>query len=161
MTLQRYHSTIFDAWTAVETRLNAITWTAHTIGGSVPVVHLVDELPDGQREVVAIVPVVDDDEIEWVKLGAAGRDERYAIDILFRTEVPGIRDGSDVIARLKTISHQIQGAFYNTTTGVFSPPTFDGVVALGGFAEVRPAVSADTEGWFGSCNHRLLVAARI
>lgn len=161
MTLARYHSTIFDAWTAVETRLNAVTWTAHTLGAVVPVVSLVDEIPEQQREVVAVVPVVDDDDIEWVKLGAAGRDERYAIEILFRTVVPGIRDGSDVIARLKVISHQIQGAFYDTSTGALNPPTFDGVVLLGGFDRVRPAVWSDTEGWVGACSHRLLIAARI
>lgn len=165
MPLARYHTRIFAAWRAVASQLDSATWPAHPIGGSRPVVTLVDSIPDQQREVVAVVPVVDDNEIEWVQLGAASREERFGLNIVIRTEVPGVKGydttANDVVTRLEDLAEVVQDEFYNTTTGAFSPPVFDGVQALGGIDRVRPVVAADSEGWFGFCELRLLIASRI
>lgn len=160
MALARYHSRIFAAWRSVHTLLRAVDWPAHEVGGGEPVVSLVDQIPDQQREVVAIVPVVDDDDIEWVQLGAASREERFVLEIVIRSYVPGC-DGDQVIDRLEELAELVQDQFYNTTTGVFSPPPFNGVQALGGINHVRPAVMPSQEGWVGECSMNLELLSRI
>lgn len=165
MALARYPSRVFAAWRSVYTLLSAATWPAHPVGASTPIVTLADSIPDDQREVVAIVPTTPEDTIEWVQMGAASREERFGLDIVIRTRVPGVpgfaSGGGDVVTRLESLANVVQARFYNTTTGAFTPPAFDGVQQLGGIATVEPAVFPDSEGWSGDCVMRLLLLARI
>lgn len=165
MALARYSSRVFAAWRAVAVLLDAVSWPAHSLGGSTPTVTLADTIPDQLREVVAVVPSIQDDVIEWVQMGAASREERFGLDIVFRTTVPGVKGyaaaGGDLISRLEAVSEKIQAQFYNTTTGVFAPPSFSGVEQLGGISLVQPAAWPGEEGWEGEVLHRLLLVARI
>lgn len=161
MTLQRYHSRVFVAWKAVHDLLADASWEAADRGGGTPKVAFGDHPePDNEREVIGVVPVVDDDDLEWVQMGASSRIERFSLDIVYRCRIPGMTV-ENVIDRMEEIADTVQDLFYDTTTAAFTPPDFDGVTALGGVAAVEPTVTPDGEGWFGDMTIRLNVEARV
>lgn len=110
-------SAAFAFWRQLRTTLAAATWPAHPTDGGTPSVMVGDiatRLPDGAREVVAVVGLADLNQ-EWAAIGQRKRDESFAVTVLVITDVPGVTDDG-VLDRLEELVAVIEHAIRPTTT---------------------------------------------
>lgn len=156
----RHHSRTFAALRAIADSLEAADWSPHPTTGQWPTVGVGLDQP-GSIETVDVVHQIEDSAaIEWATI-PAGRDERFTVDIVIRSSVPGVDRGA-ALDRLEGLAETAQTVFVDLTADQpYTPPTFDGVQPLGGVERVAPAMWRTDEGWVGECVITVRIAARI
>lgn len=162
-------SRVFEAARKCKVRLNAQAWPPHPITGIDPQVALADLDPDGQAEIVWIVPDVGDDaSITWRSL-PNGRDEEFDL-VIQVTSFAVDRDGQvqedQLLDRLEELADVVQRAFYDDADGVapterILPLDIAEAVKLEGVGQVAFAMWPNGEGLSGSAVVRYRLAFRI
>lgn len=162
-------SRVFEAARQCKVRLSDQSWPPHPITGRWPQVALADYDPDGQGEIVWIVPDVGDDaSITWRSL-PNGRDEEFELVIQITSSAVD-RDGQaqedQLLDRLEELADVVQRAFYDDADGV--APTarvtlldIAEAVKLEGVGQVAFAMWPNGEGLSGSAVVRYRLAFRI
>lgn len=158
----RYHSRTFAVLRDISERLDHAPWAPHPTTNRLPVVGIGDTGAQEFETVDVIYRVGDDATIEWARMSQAGRDERFEVDILIRTSVPG-NSRTTALDRLEELAEVAQGVFYAPDSGVYLPPGNGEQWAstLGGVNRVTPQLWATDEGWAGDCGVTVRVAVRI
>lgn len=160
MTNQRYHSRTYAALRTVADELDAATFPL--LQGAAPKVVYGDPfgVTDGAREHIGVRISIDDDSMSWERLGPAGRDEMFTVEVLISTMVPG-RTGRQVVDRLEELSRVVEGLLYDVTSKQSTPLALPGVTNLSMVANVAPDVQATDEGFVGVSVVRLMIRSRI
>lgn len=162
-------SRVFEAARKCKVRLADQSWPPHPITGIVPQIALADLDPDGQAEIVWIVPDVGDDaSITWRSL-PNGRDEEFDLVIQI-TSFAEDRDGQvqedQLLDRLEELADVVQRAFYDDTgtvapTGRILPLDIAEAVKLEGVGQVSFQIWPNGDGLSGSAVVRYRLAFRI
>lgn len=150
-----YNSRVFVAWRALHGLLQAAQYP-----GAQPAVQFGVHINDSSRETIGVVPRIEDPEIEWARVSPAGRDERFPLDVIIRTSIPGV-SSEQVVDRLEQLANAVQEQIHDVDTAKFKPLDFLGTVALGGVVSVAPELRRDGEGWIGACTVTVAIVARI
>jgi hypothetical protein len=154
----RRSSTVFDVVLRMREQVEAASLPPG-VGGPVKVTS-VDLSMSEEREVVAVVPSIDDTIARWERIGPAGRDEVYRLDIQIRTTTPGASETA-AIARLRDVTAAVEAVWHDPNTKAFTPPDVPGVQLLGGVVGTTFAVTPAPEGWIGYSLIRFEISARI
>jgi hypothetical protein len=166
MTLEQRTSRIFAAVRAVRAELDAVAWPSYPSTDIIPETRASIIESDHPSEWIAVVTDVGEDAtVEWVTLGAQGRDETFTIRILVHTAMTGASD-LEVEDRLEELCDLVQGCFVETHPSIpgrltFKPPPFDGVMAMGGISQVAFGIWPEEEKFSGQAEIQLRVHARI
>jgi hypothetical protein len=154
----RRSSTVFDVVLAMVADVEAANIPLG-IGGA-PQVTSSDLSTSEAREAIAVVPNVEDTSAQWQRMGPAGRDETYRIDIQIRTTTPGALE-RNCIVRLRDMTAAVEAIWHNNSTRKFVPPDVPGVQLLGGVVGTTFQVLPTNEGWVGQSVVRFEITARI
>ena len=107
----------FAAIRALRARLGEQAFPAHHVTGD-PVrlpVGFTAVLPDVGAERIGITLNLDETSTEWMRVGPAGRDEEFAVDVWISTNLPG-QDDVAVFDRLEQLSEVVQLCTYDEIT---------------------------------------------
>lgn len=161
MSNSRYHSRTFAVLAAVHAELEAQAWPTNAEGGT-PVIVFGDTFGvfESSREAVGVSLSVDDGLIEWARMGPAGRDETFTVDVVARTSLPG-RTGTQCLSRLEDLSEVVEDVLFDTTNRVPRVLSVDGIVNLTRVGRVAPQVIGTDEGYVGIVTVSMSVQARI
>jgi hypothetical protein len=162
-------SRVFDAARKCKTRLGDQGWPPHPITGLPPQIALADMDPDGQAEIVWIVPDVGDDaSITWRSL-PNGRDEEFELII----QITSFAENADpqlqedqLLDRLEELADVVQRAFFDDAGAVAPtervlPLDIAEAVKLEGVGQVSFSMWPNGEGLSGSAIVRYRLAFRI
>jgi hypothetical protein len=160
MSERRFHSRTYAALKTVAQALEAQTFPQ--LQGISPKVIYGDPfgVQDGTRELIGVRITINDDAISWERLGPAGRDEQFTVEVVVATMVPG-RTGSQVVDRLEELSKVVEGLLYDVTSQQSTPLALPGITNLSMVASVQPDVQAGDEGYVGMSTIRLMIRSRI
>jgi hypothetical protein len=162
-------SRVFEAARKGKVRLNDQAWPPHPITGIEPQIALADYDPDGQAEIVWIVPDVGDDaSITWRSL-PNGRDEEFdlVIQITSFSMSSDPQDQEDqLLDRLEELADVVQRAFFDDAGAVAPtervlPLDIAEAVKLEGVGQVSFQMWPNGEGLSGSAVVRYRLAFRI
>jgi hypothetical protein len=152
----RFHSRVFAVVRELRRLLADAQWPTHPDTTDAPLVQLGqpgEPHESEHNEVVGVVNrVTDEATIEWDRQSPGGRRERFTVDVVVRTFVPGVVDQGHVIDRLEVLADVVQGVIYDPATLQFTPidNTRPWSVQLGGIASVTfDVVPVGTDGWGG------------
>jgi hypothetical protein len=162
-------SRVFDAARKCKQRLAAQSWPLHPITGVFPQIALADLDPDGQAEIVWIVPDVGDDaSITWRSL-PNGRDEAFDLII----QITSFAENGDpqlqedqLLDRLEELADVVQRAFFDDAGAVAPtervlPLDIAEAVKLEGVGQVSFSMWPNGQGLSGSAVVRYRLAFRI
>lgn len=151
MSAGRYTSRVFVAGEAIKTKLDAVTFTAHPVTGDRPVVEFSDEDPSDANETISVALNVEQTSADWRRISPPGRDEVITFDVVIRSLVPAGYTSAQVWNRLETLSGEVEGIVYDTSTEEIVGLGFTGEVVVGRVTGVRPYVVPTPDGWMGAC----------
>jgi hypothetical protein len=162
-------SRVFEAARQCKQRLAAQSWPLHPITGMFPQIALADMDPDGQAEIVWVVPDVGDDaSIVWRSL-PNGRDEEFDLIIQITSFAengdPQIQE-DQLLDRLEELADVVQRAFFDDAGAVAPtarvlPLDISEAVKLEGVGQVSFSMWPNGEGLSGSAVVRYRLAFRI
>lgn len=161
--MTRRHSTVFDVHDIIAEAIADADWPTHGDTLARPDVGFgLDESPDRADERVQVVDHVEDDaSIEWARFSPGGRDERFLVDIVIDSTVPG-QSRVAARARIRELAEVVQGVFYTPDPPDYDPPTApDWWLPIGGVSRVTYQIWHDGEGWVGQSVVTVAVATRI
>lgn len=144
----RYTSRVFAMGSALYTKLSAVSIDPHPNTAVTPPVWFSDEDPGSANEYVTVALNEDGSQIEFQRLGPAGRDETVAVDVVFRT-LTEWGESSDVWDRLEHVADKIQSVVYDTVNEQVVNLDFDGE-QWSQVVSVQPFVWPVTGGWNGA-----------
>lgn len=162
-------SRVFEAARKCKARLIAETWPVHPVTAIGPQIALADRDPDGEAEIVWIVPDVGDDAtITWRSL-PNGRDEEFDLIIQitsFSIDADVQVQEDQLLDRLEALADVVQRAFYTDTADVapterIRPLDIAQAVKLEGVGQVAFAMWPNGEGLAGSATVRYRLSFRI
>jgi hypothetical protein len=105
---------------------------------------------DQPGEWVSVVNDVGDDAtIDWVVLGAKGRDETFRVRIVMYVGSTGMTD-TEVEDRLEELAEVVQGIFYTPDSRTITTPEPAGVVNMSRTSQVSYGIWPTREGFAGS-----------
>lgn len=147
-------SLVFECWEQLFAALDGVGWPSHPTTGLLPTISLA--LPQETFDESVVVPGRSQDDNArqvWITSGRPSKEERFTLDVLIITQVPG-RSATEAKNRLKALTAVVESTLRNSTSGlpqgILLGPA-DGLVQWG-VAEIVPAVGAlDVEGFGGSC----------
>lgn len=153
---------VFDSWDALYNLVRAITFPVHAKTGEAPTVAFGD-LRNVHTEGIVLPGRLDDRPVStqtWATMGTPSKNERFRLDILLWTEVPG-ETAAAAHTRLKTLVNLIETALRNSTTGRPQGIAVSGVYEWQ-IADLAPAVYAlKAEGFGAQCRLEVEFAGRI
>lgn len=160
MSETRYHSRTYAGMKTVAQALEAASFPL--LQGITPKVIYGDPfgVQDGTREMIGVRITINDDAISWERLGPAGRDEQFTVEVIIATMVPG-RTGGQVVDRLEELSQVVEGLLYDVVAQESTPLALPGITNLSMVASVAPDVQATDEGYVGMSTVRLMIRSRI
>lgn len=160
MSNDRYHSRTYAALRAIATSLEAQTYPQ--LQGITPRVIYGDPfgVQDGTREMIGVRIQVDDSAISWERMGPAGRDETFTVQVVIMTMVPG-RSGAQVVDRLEELSVVVEGVLYDISTKESTALDLPGVTNLSMVSQVAPDVQFGEEGFVGMSTISMMIRSRI
>jgi hypothetical protein len=155
----RYHSRTYAALRAVAGELSNLTFPP--LNGVVPKVIFGDPWgAQDRREQIGVKMRVQDSDITWERMGPAGRDEMFTIDVVIMTSLPG-RNGDQVLDRLEELSQLVEGVLYDVTSKESTPLDLPGVTNLSMVSSVSPNIGQADEGFVGESTISLMIRSRI
>lgn len=115
-------SRVFETARKMKARLIAQEWPAHPSTNKPPQVTLIDADPDGESEIVQILPVIGEDgSIEWKRM-PNGRDEAFDVDVVISAlDMRGDLAEDKLLDRLEVLTDVGQRAFYDDRIAMTSP----------------------------------------
>jgi hypothetical protein len=162
-------SRVFEAARKCKVRLCDQAWPPHPITGLPPQIALADMDPEGQAEIVWIVPDVGDDaSITWRSL-PNGRDEAFDLII----QITSFAENGDpqlqedqLLDRLEELADVVQRAFFDDAGAVAPtervlPLDIAEAVKLEGVGQVSFSMWPNGQGLSGSAVVRYRLAFRI
>ncbi len=157
----RHHSRVFTATRTVRQQIMvAASLPAHPVTALAVATDpqlINQDMPD--EWVTVINEVGDDASIRWVTF-PTGRNEEFTLRVVVSTRVPGTA-WADVEDRLEELADVVQSLWFDPSSGVFTPPPFDGVITIRGVEQVSYVVWPTDEGFAGQAELVLGVTARI
>ncbi len=160
MSNERYHSRTYAALRAIATALEGETFPL--LQGIAPRVIYGDPfgVQDGTREMIGVRIQVDDSAISWERMGPAGRDEMFTVQVVVMTMVPG-RTGAQVVDRLEELSAVVEGVLYDISAKQSQALDLPGVTNLSMVSQVAPDVQYGEEGFVGMSTISMMIRSRI
>jgi hypothetical protein len=162
-------SRVFEAARKCKQRLAAQSWPPHPITGAFPQIALADMDPEGQAEIVWVVPDVGDDaSITWRSL-PNGRDEAFDLIIQitsFADDIDPQIQEDQLLDRLEELADVVQRAFFDDAGAVAPtervlPLDIAEAVKLEGVGQVSFSMWPNGEGLSGAAVVRYRLAFRI
>jgi hypothetical protein len=89
----------------------------HPVTGEVPQVLLGWDPMDSVAEYVTVVTSPEQTLNEWARMGPAGRDEEFVIDVLVRSQVPAEFDELQAWHRITDLVVEVQKGLYRVSDG--------------------------------------------
>jgi hypothetical protein len=161
-------SRVFETARAMRARLREQDWPAHPQAGTQPKVTFTDADPDGEFEIIQVVPELGEDGgINWGPLPNL-RDE--LVPVLVRISCLDVRDEFDedrMLDRLELFADVVQRAFFDdvaaatSPTAAITPLDIDNAVKLGGVDRVGFSITSAGNDHRGDCLIRYLAQFRI
>ncbi len=155
----RYTSRVFVAGEALMAALLALSFPAFQ--GKFPPVRFGDSDPDLGNEVVGVSLDLDRQQIQWARVGPAGRDETLFFNVVHRLVAPNIKDPDSVWQRLEEVADLIQSVMYDTDAETVSLLDYAGEIKMGMVGAVVPQVAPGPDGWIGVCTITFELRTRI
>jgi hypothetical protein len=140
----------FAAIRALRARLGEQSFPPHPTTGAAVVVPVgyTAELPDLGSERLGITLDLDEAATGWARVGPAGRDEEFIVDVWFATMLPG-QDDEQVFDRLEVCSGIVQLSVYDEYAQKVRPLGFDGELESGRVSAHRFAIWGAGDGFVG------------
>jgi hypothetical protein len=156
------HSRVFAVTRWFREAIAAATFTPNEHTARIPETSAVLIGQDQPGEYVSVVNEVEDDhEIQWVTLGAKGRDETFRIRVVIFVAHPGLTD-VQVETRLEELAEVVQGVLYDPTTRQVFAPDVEGVIeGMTRVSQLQYGIWTTREGFAGSAELLIQVRARI
>ncbi|MEO6571022.1 MAG: hypothetical protein ABIO83_05695 [Ilumatobacteraceae bacterium] len=155
----RYTSRVFVAGTALRDALETLDFPPFQ--GKRPPVRFGDADPDYGNEVIGVALDVERQQIQWARVGPAGRDETLFFSVVHRLMAPNIKNPIEVWERLGDVAELVQSILYDTDTEDVLLLGFAGEVKMGMVGAVVPQVAPGPDGWIGVCTTSFELRTRI
>ncbi len=159
-------TTIFAVPMQVARDMESTGFTPHPTTNQPPTVNPAD-YPDAAESVVIVARTFDDDTVtEWASMGRLGREERYIVDIVVTTQVPGVT-WVEMMERLETLTETVLAAYTDLNSQFVPPGGLDAAgenphrICNGMAIAERSSQWGTDEGWCGQSRVSLRIAARI